>query len=135
MRPQFEYCSALWDSYEEGVVFSLEKMQRRAARFDTGDYERETSVKHVNMISTNGWHSLEERRAIIHQTLMHKIVHGLVDVCTATLCHSGRQTRRTSHSVIWGNLMKTVIDLPFPLSQSLNGTPYRSFYAVVPQFS
>lgn len=39
------------------------------------------------------------------------------------------------HSVIWGNLMKTVIDLPFPLSQSLNGTPYRSFYAVVPQFS
>ena len=97
MRPQLEYCSAPWDSYEEGVVFSLEKMQRRAARFDTGDYERETSVKNVNMISTNGWHSLEERRAIIHQTLMHKIVHGLVDVCTATFCHSGRQTRRTSH--------------------------------------
>lgn len=97
MRPQLEYCSALWDSYEEGDVFSLEKMQRRATRFDSGDYDRETSVKNVYMVSTIGWHSLEERRAITHQTLMHKIVDGLVDVCTATLCHSGRQTRLTSH--------------------------------------
>ena len=97
MRPQLEYCSAVWDSYEEGDVFSIEKMQRRAARFDTGDYDRETSVKNVNVISTIGWQSLEERRAITQQTLMHKIVHGLVDICTATLCPSGRQTCRTSH--------------------------------------
>ena len=38
------------------------------------------------MISTTGWQSLEERRAMARLTLMYKIVHDLVDVSTATLC-------------------------------------------------
>ena len=38
------------------------------------------------MISTAGWQSLEERRAMARLTLMYKIVHDLVDVYTATLC-------------------------------------------------
>ena len=38
------------------------------------------------MISTAGWQSLEERRAMARLTLMYKIVHDLVDVSTATLC-------------------------------------------------
>ena len=37
------------------------------------------------MISTAGWQSLEERRAMACLTLMYKIVHDLVDVSPATL--------------------------------------------------
>ena len=66
-----------------------------AARFVTGDYNRESSI--TNMISTNGWQSLEEQRAIACLTVMYKILHSLVDVSAATLCPNGCQTRHTSH--------------------------------------
>lgn len=84
VRPQLEYCSVIWDPYERSDILSLEKVQRRAARLVTRDYNRESSV--TNMISTNGWQSLEERRAMARLTFMYKIVHDLVDVSTATFC-------------------------------------------------
>ena len=40
VRPQLEYCSPIWDPYEKGDVLSLEKVQRRASRFVSGDYRR-----------------------------------------------------------------------------------------------
>ena len=51
----------------------------------------------TNMISTIGWQSLEERRAIARLTLMYKIVQGLVNVSTTPLLPSGRQPGHTSH--------------------------------------
>jgi len=59
------------------------------------DYNRESSV--TNMISTTGWQSLEERRAIARLTLMYKIVHSLVDVSTATLCSLATKLVMSSH--------------------------------------
>ena len=38
VRPQMEYCSAVWDPYEKGDTETLEKVQGRAARFVKGDY-------------------------------------------------------------------------------------------------
>ena len=95
MRPQLEYCSPIWDPYEKCDILSLEKVQRQATRFVSGDYRRESSV--MNMISNIGWQSVEERRTIARLTLSYKIVHGLVDISTSPLLPSGRQTRHTSH--------------------------------------
>ena len=44
VRPQLEYCSAVWDPHEKGVIATLEKVQRRAARFVAGDYSRDGPV-------------------------------------------------------------------------------------------
>ena len=44
VRPQMEYCSAVWDPYEKGDTETLEKVQRRAARFVKGDYRQDASV-------------------------------------------------------------------------------------------
>ena len=58
-------------------------MQQQAAHFVSGNYNRESRV--TDMISTTGWQqSFVEWRAIAHLTLMYKIVHGVVDVSTAT---------------------------------------------------
>ena len=79
------------------------------------------------MISTTGWQSLVERRAIAHLTLMYKIVHsGQVATIHVILL---------IYLCVICNLIKTVVDLPFSLTQSLNETCYLSLYTVLPQFS
>lgn len=55
----------MWDPYERGDVATLEKAQRRAARFVKGDHKRESCVK--QMTCDLG-------------SLMYKITHGLADV-------------------------------------------------------
>ena len=78
LRPQLECCSSVWDPYHQTDKATLERVQRRAARFVTGDYKRESSV--TTMINNLGWKTLEEQRAASRLTLMYKIINKLVDV-------------------------------------------------------
>ena len=41
VRPRLEYCSSVWDPYHQTDKATLERVQRRAARFVTGDYKRD----------------------------------------------------------------------------------------------
>ena len=43
-----EYCSARCDPYEKGYTETLEKVQRRAARFVKGDYRQQSMQPHPN---------------------------------------------------------------------------------------
>ena len=52
-----EYCSAVRDPYEKGDTETLEKVQRRAARFVKGNYRQQSSV--TQMIKELGWQSLQ----------------------------------------------------------------------------
>ena len=62
VRPQLEYCSQIWDPYEKGDILSPEKVQRRPARFVSGDYRRESSV--TNMICNISWQVGSHLRSI-----------------------------------------------------------------------
>ena len=53
-------------------------VQRRAARFVTGEYRRTSSVS--ALIKTLGWHSLAHRRAMSRMTVLYRVTHGLVDI-------------------------------------------------------
>ena len=88
-----EYCSSVWDPYGKGNVATLEKVQRRAARFVKGDYKRESSV--TQMICDLGWQRLESRRAVSRLFLIYTIAHGLVDVESQMLVISVRATRQS----------------------------------------
>ena len=46
------------------------------------------------MNKDQGWHSLQERRAMSRLTLMYKIVRGLVNEDPSEVANSGRATRR-----------------------------------------
>ena len=89
-----EYCSAVWDPYEKGDTKTLEKVQRRAARFVKGDYRQRSSV--TQMIKDLGWQSPQERRAVNRLTLMYKTVHGLSEVQFSNFIRKTRTTRNTS---------------------------------------
>ena len=60
VRPVVEYASSAWDPHTDRNTEKLEAVQRRAARFVTGDYRTTSSVS--DMISNLGWESLQHRR-------------------------------------------------------------------------
>ena len=78
-------------------------VQRRAARFVKGDYDRTSSI--ATMLNELGWDTLQERRQHAKATMFYRIVYGLVCVPTtpflipatvsATRGHSMKYSRST----------------------------------------
>ena len=57
--PDNIYASSAWDPYTQSSINKLESVQRRAARFVTGEYRTTCSVSEV--ISNLVWETLQER--------------------------------------------------------------------------
>ena len=69
------------------------KIQKRAARFVTGNYNRETSSS--SMVQKLGWKPLEDRRTRARLTTIYKETHGLIPNNIDRFTHKGcHQTRR-----------------------------------------
>ena len=68
----------IWDPHTKQKIFQLEKVQRRAVRWTTSNYDYRSSV--TAMLQSLGWRTLELRRANAHLCLVYKIVYGLVAV-------------------------------------------------------
>ena len=64
--------------FDLNVPTGLEQVQRRAARFTTGDYHTTSSV--TAMLAELEWKRLEDRRKDLRLALLYKIVHGHVAV-------------------------------------------------------
>ena len=56
----------------------IEKIQRRASRWTTSDYDTSSSV--TAMLGNLGWRTLEQRRADVGLNLFYGIVYGLVAI-------------------------------------------------------
>ena len=59
--PQLEYSTPVWDPSTKEKTRQLEKIQRRAARWTTSNYDTRSSVS--AMLNQLGWRTLEQRRA------------------------------------------------------------------------
>ena len=75
VRPLLEYAACVWDPYQEYLIYDLEKIQRRAARWVLSNYNYYSSV--TDMLKTLKWPTLQERRNISRLSQLHKIVHQL----------------------------------------------------------
>ena len=84
VRPTMEYASSVWDPHTKQQSDSLEKVQRRAARWVTGRFHNTSSV--TDMLNGLGWRDLAQRRVDSRLCLMYKIVHGLVDIPMGVYC-------------------------------------------------
>ena len=93
VRPTLEYACPVWDPHYQGDIVTLEKVQKRAARFVTGNFKLETGNSETNR-KTLGWDSLEERRQQIKLTTFHRSRLKLLDVPTDHLRLNPRQSRR-----------------------------------------
>ena len=71
IRPQLEYACAVWDPHSKNHIENLEKVQKRAARFITGNYKMESGAHRFNL-DLLGWPLLEERRLQTRLTLLKK---------------------------------------------------------------
>ena len=74
-------------------IENLEKVQKRAGRFITGNYKMESGAHRFNL-DLLGWPKLEVRRLQIKLTLFQKTRLNLIDIPTDHLAIKFRQTRQ-----------------------------------------
>ena len=96
VRPQLEYACEVWDPHTDNNIESLEKIQRRAARWVVNRYRQTSSVG--EMLDQLSWTSLEDRRRKIRLTTLFKYHHGDIMIETKhapKLQKPGYATRRS----------------------------------------
>ena len=94
VRPSLEYCAAVWDPHTNDLIYQLEAVQRRAARFVKNDYDRQSSV--TTMMKELDWGTLADRRKIAKLAVFHKAHEGHLSIPVRNLLHPvTRPTRRT----------------------------------------
>ena len=92
VRPILEYGCSVWDPHFQIDKNSLEKVQKRAARFTTNNYVMESGNSDTNLKSL-GWDYLEERRIRNKLTYFQKARLKLIDIPTEHLHLKKRKTR------------------------------------------
>ena len=94
--PKLEYVCAAWDPYLQKDIASLERVQRKAARFCSNNYHPTASV--TDMLHELGWTTLELRRTMTRLALLYKMSRGQIDVDTETYLNPNTKLRtRASH--------------------------------------
>ena len=78
IQPHLEYASSAWNPGTERNKKTLQKVQRRAARFVQGNFRRRSSVS--EMLKDLGWNSIESRRQTQRLTTLHKIFNDIIDI-------------------------------------------------------
>ena len=79
-----------WDPYRIKQINKLEMINKRAARFITGNFVREHGNTNKNM-ETLGWSPLSERRAKIKLIMFYKIQSNQVHIATDNLIENPRK--------------------------------------------
>ena len=92
VRPTLEYGSVIWDPYYMQEKDRLEKINKRAARFVTGNYVLQSGNNKENMQNL-GWEPLEERRARIKVQTIFKARQNLIDIPMDHLTINTRKKR------------------------------------------
>ena len=90
VRPQLEYSVPVWDPSTIDKTCKLEKIQRRAARWTTSNYDTRSSVS--AMLSQLGWRT----RA---KTGRYKVVYGNVAVPLPNYVQPTHRASRYCHSM------------------------------------
>ena len=78
VRSTLEYGASVWDPYTQTEIDRLEKVQRSAARFVTGNYRTREPGCVTAMLKELQLPSLQDRRKSIRLALFYKVVEGLV---------------------------------------------------------
>ena len=92
VRPVLEYGCCVWDPFKVYQIQKLELLNKRAARFITGNRIREHGNTLKNM-KTLGWSPLSEKRAQNKLILFYKILNNQIHVPTDDLTYSQNPRR------------------------------------------
>ena len=78
VRSLLDYGSVIWDPYLKQDIDKLERVQRQAARFITGDYKTREEGCVTRILETLELSSLEQRRSFNRLVFLYKVVEVLV---------------------------------------------------------
>ena len=79
VRPQLEYASVAWDPHLKTQKESIERLQKKAARFVANEHSREV-VSMTKLLTDLKWSSLEAHRAVARLAFFYKILNKHVDI-------------------------------------------------------
>ena len=83
VRPKLEYCSTIWDPYQQKYIAQIEMVQKRAARFVKNMPHRNAATSQPSataMVADLGWETLQARRHNNRLSLLYKMTNGLVEI-------------------------------------------------------
>ena len=92
VRPVLEYGSSVWDPSSILLQEELEKVQKRAARFVTGNYFYETGSM-TGILEQLKWESLKKRRRDSRIIMLYKGLKGALSIPTNDLVPPIRHVR------------------------------------------
>ena len=90
--PILENGSSVWDPQSIPLQDELEKVQKRAARFITGNYPYETG-SFTGILEQLKWESLKKRRKDSRLIMLYKGLKGAANIPTNDLVTPSRSTR------------------------------------------
>jgi hypothetical protein len=96
IRPRLEYGACAWDPHNKNLTHALEMVQRRAARYVTGNYSRVPGSM-TAILQQLQWQTLEERRQHQRLVMLFKIVNNLVAIRAASYLNAPGRTTRNAH--------------------------------------
>ena len=70
VQPTLEYAQTVWDPYQCSHIDQVERFQRKAVRFVSGNCSRTASV--TSMREALQWPTLHQRRCVARLTVLHK---------------------------------------------------------------
>ena len=94
VRPTLEYACSVWDPHLKKDIYKLERVQRRAARFVTNNYNFQTDC--LTLLKDLNWTPLRERRAKTKTTLFYKAKHNLLHIPLNHLNFNNKNTRSST---------------------------------------
>ena len=78
VRSTLKYGAIIWDPYLQSDIDKFEKVQRKAARFISGDYKSRDRGRVSRMLKDLELPLLQERRKQLRLTFMFKVIEGLM---------------------------------------------------------
>ena len=102
VRPLVEYCGSAWDPGAVGQIKQVEAVQRKAARFVTGNWSWHTSV--TSLLHELKWRSLQERRLTRRLVLMYQAHHGMSAVAIPPYVHQPERIPPRKHHLQYSQL-------------------------------
>ena len=105
VHPKLEYASPIWDPHTKDKISQVEKVQPRAARLTTSNYDYRSSV--TSMIENLGWRTLEQRKSDARLCLFYWIVYGFVAVPIPDYIQPKTWTSKNCHSMTFRQIHTT----------------------------
>ena len=96
VRPKLQYACSTGDPHYQKDKATLDRVQRKAALFVTGNHDRTTSV--IEMLQDLQWDTLVTMRRHVRLSTIYKMCHGLLDGNQGDYLITSRERRtRGSH--------------------------------------